>query len=172
MIYPTREEYDAWIKTRPKGFFTTDKVCSDCLLPMDEWEILLRAIATMTGRECAIFTCICASSRMSGQLIDALIYITSGQFDIDKWDFSPDTIEGAIQNVVDEIPLIGCTVGTRKPAVDRLDWRAISTYQYLPKEYKRKRATFFRGNERIVDYTPYRHATQPEKKTKEAEWLE
>lgn len=171
MIYPTREEYDAWIKARPKGFFTTNKVCSDCLLPMDEREILLRAIATMTGRECAIFTYICASSRMSGQLIDALIYITSGQFDIDKWDFSPDTIEGAIQNVVDEIPLIGCTVGTRKPAVDRLDWRAISTYQHLPKEYKRKRATFFRGNERIVDYTPYRHATQPEKKTKEAEWL-
>ena len=171
MIYPTREEYDAWIKTRPKGFFTTDKVCSDCLLPMDEWEILLRAIATMSGRECAIFTYICASSRMSGQLIDALIYITSGQFDIDKWDFSPDTIENAIQNFVDEVPLIGCTVGTRKPAVDRLDWRAISTYQHLPKEYRRKRAPFFRGNERIVDFTPYRHTVKPEKKVKEAEWL-
>ena len=172
MIYPTREEYDAWIKTRPKGFFTTGKVCSDCLLPMDEWEILLRAIATMSGRECAIFTYICASSRMSGQLIDALIYITSGQFDLDNWDFSPDTIENAIQNVVDEVPLIGCTVGTHKAAVDRLDWRAISTYQHLPKEYRRKRAPFFRGNERIVDYTPYRHAVKPEKKVKEAEWLE
>lgn len=171
MIYPTHEEYDAWIKARPKGFFMTDKVCSDCLLPMDEREILLRAIATMTGRECAIFTYICASSRMSGPLIDALIYITSGQFDIGAWDFSPGAIENAIQNVVDEVPLIGCTVGTRKAAVDRLDWRAISTYQYLPKEYKRKRATFFRGNERIVDYTPYRHAVKPEKKVKEAEWL-
>lgn len=171
MIYPTREEYDAWIKARPNGFFTTNKVCSDCLLPMDEQEILLRAIATMTGRECAIFTYICASSRMSGQLIDALIYITSGQFDIDRWDFSPDVIESAIRNVVDEVPLIGCKVGTRKPAADRLDWRAISTHQHLPKEYKRKRAPLFRGNEIIVDHVPYQHATKPEKKVREAKWL-
>lgn len=180
MIYPTREEYKAWIQTRPEDFFTAKAVCSDCLKPMPEKEIILRAIATMDGqkailgqssdtKEAIIFTYVCGTSRMSEECIDALIYISAGFFDVEKWDFSREAIEAAITCITEGEK--EDRWGKKLSCTDRLDWKAINTYQHLSKAYKRKRAFFFWGNESLSSIEPYRRKIKPEKKTKKAEWL-
>ena len=169
MIYPTREEFETWLQSKPEEFFKTKTVCADCLRPMDEREIILRAIATVPFQtEVIIFTYVCGTSRMSAECIDALIYISAGFFDPDKWDFSPETIEAAIKCIMDGDPE---RRRQQDPARrDRLDWRAISSFQHMPADYRRKRAYFFRGNEKIIDFIPYRHK-KPVRKLKKAEWL-
>lgn len=169
MTYPTREEYEAWLQAKPKEFFKTNTICADCLRPMDEREIILRAIATVPFQtEVIIFAYVCETSRMSEECIDALIYISAGFFDPDKWDFSPETIEAAIKRIMDGDP------GRRRqrgPAqCDRLDWRAISSFQHVSADYRRRRAYFFRGNEKIIDFIPYQYK-KPVRKLKKAEWL-
>lgn len=194
----TKDEYEAWKKSFlsfPANVLNTEGTCAACLTPMPPDEVIFRALLTAEGAEpenkegwrhspdghYIVYAYVCEHSRLDEDVLDALIMISSGQFDFDAFDWSREAIEKAIQNITGGA--VWETPGEQKPqhVLDRLDWAAVRKNQRVSIEYVRRRRFFFAGTDeaRQPFKEPYRAKTPKEKeerderrrKRKYAPWL-
>lgn len=194
----TKEEYEARRErflSLPGRLLNTEATFTRCLKPLPPDEVIFRALLTAEGAKpkslggwghspdghYIVYAYVCEHSRLDENVLDALIMISSEQFDFGAFDWSREAVERAVRNI--EGGAAWDAPGKQRPQAvrDRLDWAAVRRSQNVSREYIKKRRFFFAGTDgaRQPFKEPYRAKTPKEKeerderrrKRKYAPWL-